>query len=345
MTRRSSNRLARNEERTNLHRSNNLHNVQKGKLLYVHSIVNLMTLIVYVETEECELESFDDDDEDDETADDDEDDCYDDDRANKSIHSNPETDNLTASSLNKQSKTDLSSFAVASDDEHTIISSNGSKDVDDDNDVHNHNNNDGDDDENDNNDNSNGFQPTVSSIPITSTASSSNKHNSNGFQPTVSSIPITSTAPSSNKHRKRKVNDDDDDDDDPQHDVESAVVRASLSNHGRLSGDVSLISIGNLVGSSRKVTFGSTQVVTLGNDYKLTWTEGVKFCNFKFIVPRLGEIKNNFALTSSPNSTLSRDKDNYVSVDACQVYGILMLWLSLATQHLIKRTVVSSLGY
>ena len=164
MTRRSSNRLARNEERTNLHRSNNLHNVQKGKLLYVHSIVNLMTLIVYVETEECELESFDDDDEDDETADDDEDDCYDDDRANKSIHSNPETDNLTASSLNKQSKTDLSSSAVASDDEHTIISSNGSKDVDDDNDVHNHNNNDGDDDDNDNNDNSNGFQPTVSSI-------------------------------------------------------------------------------------------------------------------------------------------------------------------------------------
>ena len=176
MTRRSSNRLARNEERTNLHRSNNLHNVQKGKLLYVHSIVNLMTLIVYVETEECELESFDDDDEDDETADDDEDECYDDDRANKSIHSNPETDNLTASSLNKQSKTDLSSSAVASDDEHTIISSNGSKDVDDDNDVHNHNNNDGDDDDNDNNDNSNGFQPTVSSIPITSTASSSNKH-------------------------------------------------------------------------------------------------------------------------------------------------------------------------
>jgi hypothetical protein len=91
-----------------------------------------MTLIVYVETEECELESFDDDDEDDETADDDEDDCYDYDRANKSIHSNPETDNLTASSLNKQSKTDLSSSAVASDDEHTIISSNGSKDVDDD---------------------------------------------------------------------------------------------------------------------------------------------------------------------------------------------------------------------
>jgi len=321
VTRRSSNRLARNEERTNLHRSNNLHNVQKGKLLYVHSIVNLMTLIVYVETEECELESFDDDDEDDETADDDEDDCYDDDRANKSIHSNPETDNLTASSLNKQSKTDLSSSAVASDDEHTIISSNGSKDVDDDNDVHNHNNNDGDDDDNDNNDNSNGFQPTVSSIPITSTASSSNKH------------------------RKRKVDVSDDDDDDPQHDVESAVVRASLSNHGRLSGEVSIISVGNLVGSSRKVTFGSTQVVTLGNDYKLTWTEGVKFCNFKFIVPRLGEIKNNFALTSSPNSNLSRDKDNYVSVDACQVYGILMLWLSLATQHLIKRTVVSSLGY
>ena len=321
MTRRSSNRLARNEERTNLHRSNNLHNVQKGKLLYVHSIVNLMTLIVYVETEECELESFDDDDEDDETADDDEDDCYDDDRANKSIHSNPETDNLTASSLNKQSKTDLSSSAVASDDEHTIISSNGSKDVDDDNDVHNHNNNDGDDDDNDNNDNSNGFQPTVSSIPITSTASSSNKH------------------------RKRKVDVSDDDDDDPQHDVESAVVRASLSNHGRLSGEVSIISVGNLVGSSRKVTFGSTQVVTLGNDYKLTWTEGVKFCNFKFIVPRLGEIKNNFALTSSPNSNLSRDKDNYVSVDACQVYGILMLWLSLATQHLIKRTVVSSLDY
>jgi hypothetical protein len=280
-----------------------------------------MTLIVYVETEECELESFDDDDEDDETADDDEDDCYDDDRANKSIHSNPETDNLTASSLNKQSKTDLSSSAVASDDEHTIISSNGSKDVDDDNDVHNHNNNDGDDDDNDNNDNSNGFQPTVSSIPITSTASSSNKH------------------------RKRKVDVSDDDDDDPQHDVESAVVRASLSNHGRLSGEVSIISVGNLVGSSRKVTFGSTQVVTLGNDYKLTWTEGVKFCNFKFIVPRLGEIKNNFALTSSPNSNLSRDKDNYVSVDACQVYGILMLWLSLATQHLIKRTVVSSLDY
>jgi hypothetical protein len=280
-----------------------------------------MTLIVYVETEECELESFDDDDEDDETADDDEDDCYDDDCANKSIHSNPETDNLTASSLNKQSKTDLSSSAVASDDEHTIISSNGSKDVDDDNDVHNHNNNDGDDDDNDNNDNSNGFQPTVSSIPITSTASSSNKH------------------------RKRKVDVSDDDDDDPQHDVESAVVRASLSNHGRLSGEVSIISVGNLVGSSRKVTFGSTQVVTLGNDYKLTWTEGVKFCNFKFIVPRLGEIKNNFALTSSPNSNLSRDKDNYVSVDACQVYGILMLWLSLATQHLIKRTVVSSLDY
>jgi hypothetical protein len=162
----------------------------------------------------------------------------------------------------------------------------------------------------------------------------------------VSSLPIASTASSSNNHRKRRVTvSDDENDDHHKHGGESAVIRASFSNRRRLSGDVSLINVGNLVRSSSKVTFGSTQMVTPDKGYILTWTEGVKFYNFTFIVPGLGEIENNFALTSSPNSTLSRDKDNYVSVDACQVYGILMLWLSLATQHLIKRTVVSSLGY
>jgi hypothetical protein len=102
-----------------------------------------MTLIVYIETEEFELESTNDDDEDDETAaddetaddDDDDDDGNEDDCANGSIHKSPGAYNLkTTSSLNDlgQSMRDLSPSATASgnksndDDEHKNTNSNGS---------------------------------------------------------------------------------------------------------------------------------------------------------------------------------------------------------------------------
>ena len=146
----------------------------------------------------------------------------------------------------------------------------------------------------------------------------------------MSALPIASTASSSNNHRKRRVTvSDDENDDHHKHGGESAVIRASFSNRRRLSGDVSLINVGNLVRSSSKVTFGSTQMVTPDKGYILTWTEGVKFYNFTFIVPGLGEIENNFALSSSPNSTLSKDQHNFVHVDACQVWYIDVMAIAI----------------
>ena len=139
----------------------------------------------------------------------------------------------------------------------------------------------------------------------------------------MSSITITSTASSSSKYKKRKV-DASDDKDDNSNDTDgckSTVRKASSSNHRRLCGHDSLHSIGNQVGSSSKgkVTFGSAQVVTLNDDFILTWTEGVTFYNFKFRAPGYGEIENNFALSSAPSSTLSKDSNNFVYVEACQV--------------------------
>jgi hypothetical protein len=165
----------------------------------------------------------------------------------------------------------------------------------------NSNDNDGDDDNFNNNDHS----------------------NSNGIQPLVSSIAITSTASSSYKYKRRRVDafDDEDDNSNDTDGGKSTVRKASSSNHQRLCGHDSLHSIGNQAGSSSKgkVTFGSVQVVTSNDDFILTWTEGVTFCNFKFRAPGYGEIENNFALSSAPSSTLSKDSNNFVFVEACQV--------------------------
>ena len=297
-----------------------------------------MTLIVYIETEEFELESTNDDDEDDETAaddetaDDDDDDGNEDDCANGSIHKSPGAYNLTASSLNDlgQSMIDLSPSATASgnksndDDEHKNTNSNGSEEEEDDDDgvddyVHNDDDNVHDDNVHTDNDNNNdGNDPVLLSSTHTIVTGGGDYR-----QSTI--CPITSS--SSNKYRKRRVSDDDDDDDDDvnlKYGVESTTIRVSSSNRRRLTGNDGLRSIGKQVGSNRKgkVTFGSAQVVTSDDDCILTWTQGVNFCNFKFRAPGYNEIENNFALSSAPNSTLSKDPNNYVSVEACQVLYI-----------------------
>ena len=296
-----------------------------------------MTLIVYIETEEFELESTNDDDEDDETAaddetaDDDDDDGNEDDCANGSINKSPGAYNLTASSLNDlgQSMIDLSPSATASgnksndDDEHKNTNSNGSEEEEDDDDgvddyVHNDDDNVHDDNVHTDNDNNNdGNDPVLLSSTHTIVTGGGDYR-----QSTI--CPITSS--SSNKYRKRRVSDDDDDDDDGnlKYGVESTTIRVSSSNRRRLTGNDGLRSIGKQVGSNRKgkVTFGSAQVVTSDDDFILTWTQGVNFCNFKFRAPGYNEIENNFALSSAPNSTLSKDPNNYVSVEACQVLYI-----------------------
>ena len=57
----------------------------------------------------------------------------------------------------------------------------------------------------------------------------------------------------------------------------------------------------------------------LTDEFKLTWTRGMVWCTFGFSAPKYDNIENNFALSLIPTSSLSKDSNNFVSVDACQV--------------------------
>ena len=57
----------------------------------------------------------------------------------------------------------------------------------------------------------------------------------------------------------------------------------------------------------------------LTNEFNLTWTRGTVWCTFGFSAPKYDKIENNFALSLIPTSSLSKDSNNFVFVDACQV--------------------------
>ena len=111
--------------------------------------------------------------------------------------------------------------------------------------------------------------------------------------------------------RKRKVYTSDDDDDDDDID-EGSKGNHKLPNDNTVSTSVDK----NISNSARTIQPQSDK------DFILTWTPGKTFCTFHFRTPKHGDIENNFALSSDPNSSLSRDHNNFVGVDACQVLHI-----------------------
>jgi len=293
-----------NENRT-LQQNNNHRNLQNGKLLYTYLIIITYYchgLHFLIDCEECEFESSDKDEDtsdDDATASDDADDqCADD-------NNNVEP---AVASLNRIIKKNL----PQSEDE--INSKNNDNDSSDNNYENDNNNN---DPNNDDDDTSNIHIPIISGTsslknPRKRDQSLSGDVDNDGddrrHSITRNPVPLSSSSSSSSHYilKKRKVIVPDDEHDDGAR------------------GSTTIIPIISTTSSAQKVDRVEsnrlqTNHMSIFKNFQLIMIERVKFVHFKFIAPIYGEIENNFALTSSPSSSLAQDPNNSTGVDACQV--------------------------